>query len=209
MKICQFWVAITIGLLVSMSAHVTAATVYNLQSYDLTNGYSYSGTLTTDDRIGLFDSVDPIIGWNISIFTPDSSNGVREQVLTPDNSSLSSFFLGLERAGRLSISQGEIALTPGARNGFSAELFFLLFDNRSDLFDGDRLTFNGALLNAPSQVIIQDVDGQNFIGLGEFFNPQSEPLVVANAVPLPSAALLFAPSIVSLLLFRRLRKVKR
>ncbi len=206
MQMRQFLALIAINLFMAMFSQVTAAAVYNLQSYDLSNGYSYNGSLTTDDRIGLFDSVDPIVDWNIAIFTPDDINGTREQILTPDNSSLSSFFLGLENAGRLSISRSEIVLTPGARNGFSAELFFQLIDRSSDLFNDDSITFDGAILNAPGRVIIQEVDGQDFIGFGESINPQLGPLVVANAVPIPTAALFFAPSIASLFLFARLRK---
>ena len=90
------------------------AIVYTLiPDTGLTDGYGFSGTVTTDGSIGTFTDASAITDWNITILTPDGVDGVASQVLTPATSTK---FYSPVGTGDLKITASEISITNSGEN---------------------------------------------------------------------------------------------
>ena len=97
------------------------ANVYTLISDSgLTDGYGFSGTVTTDGSLGTFSDAIAILEWNITLQTPGGNDGVVSQGLTSANSTILFSPVG---SGDLQITATELAITNSGENQ-TTNIFF-------------------------------------------------------------------------------------
>ena len=127
--------------------------------------YGFSGTITTDGSTGLMTTTDFVDSWSITVFTPDTVDGLSSETLTPSNSAVSfsvSDSLGLEVSAdaismseKLSTSAIPLATLTWATNDGNTTLQFTnRFTDRAGLGAGVNV-FDPSEQNATLGVVLE------------------------------------------------------
>ena len=168
--------------LLTMPSH--ASVNYTFENFNLTNGYAFSGTITTDGSTGNFTSASAITDYTITLITPDEVDGISEQVLTPSNSALT--LDGDFVTATLQITATEIRLTPDILDDGIVLSFFASGNN-------ERLIFLGASNNTGPNINIQDISETPSIGV--VANSLNDTLTIATVMAITEPTAVSVPTL--------------
>jgi len=163
-------VIVLIGVSLMMrGAPVLGDTVYNLiADPGLSDGFAFSGTVTTDGSTGFFTDASAVIDWSVTLVSPAAT-----YLFTPGDSG----FLFFQDTALLNITATSIQI-PVTTGGAGSSLFI---QSQSGV---KFLRFTGARAGVSTQSIA-GVDFAAPITTGGFTYPGEAPLVVATLAPTP------------------------
>jgi hypothetical protein len=179
----------------TLTASAAAAKVYTLvsDSPDFDDSpYGFSGTITTDGRIGFFLDASFITDWSITVETPGEVDGVKTQTLTPAGGSTVSL-LGPRRL--IAVTPTSISLPhsvePFTFLDFSAVAPHGEFIRFQAPYSVALITATGSLpgfLGAPGEILVTD---SSEVGSSNH-RARYDVMLIATAIPEPSSLVLLA-----------------
>ena len=161
--------------------------VYTLADPGLTDGYGFSGTITTDGSLGFFSTTAPVLSWDITLSTPGVVDGISLQTLNPGNSVLTTSFI--PAGAGIELTSTTFYLVPSATLPTSADLVFDVNPTPAEGFERLSYTIGGGGGGLGSQIISSDL-GETPASSSVQGVHDATGVLVGTAIPEPNSVLL-------------------
>ena len=208
MNVKQSFLSLLLLVGISPGLATGANIVYTLSDPGLSNGFGFSGTVTTDGSLGYFSTAAPILSWDITLSTPSGVDGVGLQTLTPGNSTVVTSFIPV--GAGIQLTSTTFYLVPSATLPTSADLVFDVNPTPAEGFERLSYTIGGGGGGLGSQVISSD-QGETPASSSVQGIHDATGVLIGTAIPEPSALILtlFAGLVFTLQRERKLFQIKQ